>query len=55
MFRDVGDPKFVHVEAMELPVDEIIGGSHALQTFHTRRTGKTADSCFRHQHRDQAA
>ncbi|EPR76650.1 hypothetical protein ADILRU_1135 [Leifsonia rubra CMS 76R] len=55
MFRDTGDPKFVQVEAMELPVDEIIGGSYALQTFHTRRAWKTADSCFRHQHRDQAA
>jgi hypothetical protein len=35
MFRNIGDPKFVQVEAMELPVDEIIGGSHALQTFGT--------------------
>jgi len=55
MLRGVGDPKFVHVEAMELPVDEIIGGSRALQSFHTRRTGKTNDSRFRHQHRDQSA
>jgi len=55
MLRDVGDPKFVHVEAMELPVDEIIGGGHALQLFHTRRTWKTNDFRFRHQHRDQSA
>ena len=38
---------------MKLPVDEIISGSHALRTFHTRGTWKTNDSGFRHQHRDQ--
>jgi hypothetical protein len=55
LFRNIGYPNFVQVEAMELPADEIIGGGPALQVFPTRRTWKATDSSFRHQHRDQSA
>ena len=53
MLCDVRDPELMWCKSVEFSMHEIISGSHALQPFHSRRTGEPVHSTFRHQYRDQ--
>lgn len=55
MLGDVRDPEFVHGEAMELPIHEVIGCGNAFEARDGGGPGESFDSSSSHQDRDQPA